>query len=150
MAKLSTDERFWAKVRVGHPLECWEWQAYRTSDGYGRITIDGAVVGAHRHVMGLKVGDAMHALHRCDNPPCVNPAHLFLGSQADNVTDAARKGRMPRGIGHRRAKLTEDDVRAIRLRTDAGETRASIADDYPVTPDVIAKIARRELWTHVD
>jgi hypothetical protein len=95
-------DRFWPKVDKRGEDECWEWQGSR-SRGYGRILIGGAKgrpYQAHRIAWELTVGhrlpDSIMVLHRCDNPPCVNPAHLFLGTQLDNMRDCAAKGRTRR------------------------------------------------------
>lgn len=94
-------ERFWSKVAKGAPDTCWEWQASRNNHGYGQFGIaspDGPrrMVGAHRVAWELTNGpipDGQEVCHRCDNPPCCNPADLFLGTQQDNLDDAASKGR---------------------------------------------------------
>lgn len=97
------DQRFWSKVRVGDPDDCWEWSACRTSQGYGRIGVlkdgvnDVMTPGyAHRVSWELHYGpvpEGLCVLHRCDNPPCVNPNHLFLGAHVDNTADMFAKGR---------------------------------------------------------
>ena len=93
-------ERFWAKVNKGTDAECWEWNASRNSFGYGQLTIVGPngkrPRTTHRLSWELHVGpipEGMCILHRCDNPPCVNPAHLFIGTKADNYRDMRAKGR---------------------------------------------------------
>lgn len=97
-------DRFWPKVNVRGPDDCWEWAAYRDPNGYGRFSIGpmSKVALAHRVAYQLdkgEVGDNTVICHRCDNPPCVNPAHLFAGSQTDNMQDCAEKGRTTRLTG---------------------------------------------------
>ncbi len=92
-------ERFWPKVDKRGDDECWEWTGGRHPSGYGQIWIGGKYgshIYAHRaswEINGHKIPDGMCVLHHCDNPPCVNPAHLFIGTQADNMRDKQAKGR---------------------------------------------------------
>lgn len=89
-------DRFAEKYRVNAQTGCWEWTAERNRKGYGIFWRNASMTGAHRASYELHVGpipDGLHVLHRCDNPPCVNPAHLFLGTNQDNVDDRQRKGR---------------------------------------------------------
>lgn len=155
------EARFWPKVDVRGPDECWEWQASTDRKGYGRIGRGRAGTGwiyAHRASWQLEHGRELSSdelvCHRCDNPPCVNPAHLFVGSDADNLADMRRKGRgfVPepqRGEDQHAARITEDDVRTIRRRRAAGETLRSIADDYGYTEAGISRICLRKTWGHV-
>jgi hypothetical protein len=79
---------------------CWEWQGRKNDNGYGMLTVDGVETYAHRHFFALEHGpipEGMKACHTCDNPPCVNPAHLFLGTTRDNAVDASAKGRTRNG-----------------------------------------------------
>jgi hypothetical protein len=103
-ARVPLSERFWQKVARGDDHECWLWQASADRHGYGQIIAGAYHTGsqprplkAHRVAWELTYGpipDGLWVLHRCDNPPCVNPAHLFLGTQTDNMRDAATKERI--------------------------------------------------------
>ena len=118
--------------------------------GYGQIQTPGRTVKAHRHVweecFGL-IPDGLCICHHCDNPACVNPAHLFLGTHADNMRDMREKGRVRRGSKHPRSKLTEDDVRAIRL---SALSNAELARRYQVTEPSIHQIVTRRTWAWLD
>ncbi len=97
------------------PDGCWEWRAHRNSDGYGVARRGGRLTGVHRISWELHRGQiprGAQVLHSCDNPPCVNPAHLFLGTHVDNMADRQRKGRTPRGSTRAQAKITEADIEA--------------------------------------
>ena len=126
---------------------CAEWPFYRDPHGYGRVTSQ----LAHRRVWELAHGPipvGLCVLHRCDNPPCVNPAHLFLGTIQDNNADMIAKGRKARliGTGHPRAKLTEVDVMAI--RSDDRPQRV-IADDYGICHATVSYIKTGQRWGHL-
>lgn len=133
---------------------CWEWQKCKRG-GYGRITISGvATVTVHRYLWELVNGSipvGLNVLHRCDNPPCCNLSHLYLGTQADNVLECEVKerGNHPKGVQHGRAKLTEDAVREIRALKASGAKSIELARKYGVSDFVISQIVKNRLWTHV-
>ena len=145
--------RFWSKVKRGPG--CWEWQAGTFGDtGYGAFFFNGKNQGAHRVVYEMRHGTipkGMCICHTCDNRLCVKPSHLFLGTQKENIQDAANKGRMKgnptiRGTGNPKAKLTATQVKAI--RNDTRQLR-TIASDYNVTYGLIGMIKRKEIWKHL-
>lgn len=128
---------------------CWEWNAYLDHSGYGVINVDGKIIHAHRASYLTFVGkipDGMMVLHRCDNPPCIRPDHLFIGTAADNKNDEIQKGRMPLGESRPISKLTADEVRAI--RNDSGTNKA-MAEKYGMSTGVICRIRQRKIWKHV-
>lgn len=145
-------ERFWLKVRKGDVDSCWVWTGGTNADGYGRIRAEGchALQQAHRVSWelhnGQPVPDSLMVLHRCDNPPCVNPAHLFLGTNTDNMRDMAKKGR---NKSANNTRLTEGQVRAIRQRHASGEQRRHLALEYGVTRWHISGIVCRRSWPHL-
>lgn len=142
----------WARfLTEGTPDECWEWRGALTPFGYGTFTLDRP--GYHRQILahraaliraGVEIPPAMCVLHRCDNPPCVNPAHLYVGDRADNARDCSVRGRTnkPRGETHWGAKLTAQQVREIRLRATNGEKYKRMAPEYGVHHTTISRIAR--------
>lgn len=147
--------RFWEHVRKGAtPNDCWIWTGTR-SRTYGVININGHPVLVHRLSYLIAKGSINPDLmicHNCpgvDNPLCVNPCHLFMGTGADNVRDATRKGRVPRGEKHSSAKLTEMAVMEIRQRYKNGETAATLAKEYGVSASNVAVIVRGEIWRHL-
>ena len=148
-------QRFWAKVEKTDG--CWLWQAGRDRDGYGVFGVKTesrwVQVRAHRLAYEMTLGsvpEGMWVLHRCDNPPCVNPEHLFLGTVRDNVDDSVRKGRHTRGSRNGTSKLTEIDIPWIRFaREYAGASFGRIAKAYGVTERAIMNITQGKNWTHV-
>lgn len=150
--------RFHPKVnRSGGPLSCWPWTAWCRNDGYGSIRDENGVeVLAHRFAWTEARGAipaGLCVLHHCDNRPCCNPAHLFLGTRADNIRDMDRKGRgrrAHRGSANGRAKLTESHVVAIRKRyAQGGVTQKDLARCYGVSPALINFICTRRKWRHI-
>lgn len=124
--------------------------------GYGSASLyrQGSI-GAHRLSWLIHFGEIppeMHVCHRCDNPPCVNPRHLFLGTNLDNRRDSIAKGRfrVGRGERHRSAKLTEAQVREIRQRRELGDRQEALAAEFGVSGCAISNIHRRKTWAHVE
>ena len=141
--------QFWAKVDRSNKQGCWPFIGPRTPLGYGRFTHGGIREAAHRVAVELDGRDptGMVVCHACDNPSCVNPAHLWLGSHSDNFKDMWSKGRPPlRGTDHGRAKLTEDQVRELRASTDS---ISALSRQYGVARKTIYDIRARRLWRHV-
>lgn len=138
----SLEERFWAKVDRRHEDECWPWTASLTTSGYGQIqawTVKGwRPVACSRVAYALTYGDIPEAswvLHSCDNPPCCNPAHLRLGTPADNAQDRVDRGR----VKGPPAKLSDSQVREIRCRAGT-EGQSSLAREFGVTPSLVCRI----------
>ena len=132
----------------GDEDECWPWVGALTADGYGHTITDGKTELAHRKAWRRKYGQSageLHVLHKCDNPKCVNPKHLFLGTNQDNVDDKMAKGRHVAFCGEANgsAKLTESAIRNI--RSDP-RPNTVICREYGVSDVLISKIKRREIW----
>lgn len=164
-------DRFWRKASISGPLDCWEWQGYRDRNGYGRLAVDGRMRLAHRIAFRLAKSEpgALFVCHHCDNPPCVNPAHLFLGTAADNAADMRAKGRglqtvrgaagpprqptheeRARGERDGNAKLTAAQVSEIRRRYVRGVTpQRDIAAAFGITIQNVSYIVRHKTWSHI-
>jgi hypothetical protein len=150
-------ERFWSKVRVAGPDDCWMWTGATTPAGYGKISTGGREGGLllatrlslmlHHSLGAWPTG--VNACHRCDTPACVNPAHLFMGTQADNMADSAAKGRMACGSRRPMAKLSEADIPVIRRRISEGAPRQCIADSFGVSRSAIRQVVIGLTWRHV-
>lgn len=160
-------EKFWAKVAKGTEGECWPWMGYRQPEGPRRLAYGiyrygkRVVTRAHRAAYELAVGPipaGMIVCHTCDVPYCCNPAHLWLGSVADNNADRQSKGRTihpfgsgyegprPHGEGHGSARLTEAQAREILGRTETG---AALAVEFGVTEITISRLRRGVTWKHL-
>lgn len=146
------EDAFWRRVLTRDIDQCWEFVG-ASSDGYGRISFQGRLYSAHRVSWqlhnGTDIPEGMVICHTCDNPPCVNPRHLFLGTPADNVRDAISKGRISFGEKHPMAKLSADDVKEIRRLFSNGMSQVEIAKIYGKTQGAISNIIRRKIWKNM-
>jgi hypothetical protein len=155
-------ERFWSRVDKRGPDECWPWTGSRSPRGYGWYYHLGKNHHAHRVAWMLTVGGIAPGLcvcHFCDNPPCCNPSHLWEGTVGQNNKDRAAKGRTVRperdetavayvrGEHHGRAKLTPEDV--IAIRNSPGPLMA-LARKYGVSKRAIVHVRKRQTWGHID
>lgn len=181
--KLSDVEfRFWNMVNVRGDDDCWEWTAYKNKDGYGRITIEkGVKMLSHRFswekANNQKIPDGLIVMHSCDNPPCVNPNHLSVGSCGDNNKDKMRKGRCSKisgsdhplwgkplpaetrqklsdaklGEKHNLSKTNDSEVREIRRLYKTGRyTQKELGKMFGLSRPNISSIVLRKTWTHVE
>lgn len=149
-------DRFWAKVDIRAPEECWEWKATRSPNGYGMFSPKGRnAIGAHRAAYEFvhgQIPEGHSICHRCDNPPCVNPSHLFAGLPRQNTADSMAKGRRRYARGDERpsSKLTEAQVMAIRERWRSGDAiQRRLAAEYGVSPAIICGIIKGKVWRHL-
>ena len=165
-SRVPIDRRFWAKVEKGAtPEACWKWLGSKVNGGYGDIGRGGSKTGsirAHRLSWEMHVGpipEGLWVLHKCDNPECTNPAHLFLGKQKENMADMAAKNRgylfgagnvsNQKGEAHWKCKLTDGQVRAIRAAKDRGFTFKSIARHFKISVTHACRLVARQARAEV-
>ena len=145
--------RFKSNYTLDKTTNCWNYNKGLNAAGYGRIQIARRHMLAHRYSYMIHKGfcGERHVLHTCDNPGCVNPEHLFLGTNQDNVDDRVRKDRSykPRGELAVPAKLKDADIIEIRKRLALGHTQEDIAKDYGVSRGPISAINRGITWKHI-
>jgi len=146
-------KRFWDKVNIRGDDECWPWMAAVSGNGYGHIRFEGKDYCSHRIAYELTTGpipEGLCCLHKCDNKLCINPAHLFLGTRADNQKDMANKGRAAKGERHGASKLTKDQVISIRQEyARDGTSHRKLAARYDVDQANINLIVNRKTWKHI-
>lgn len=149
-----TTERFWSKVAVGAMNECWEWQAGKYANGYGQYYAWPHNVPAHRAAWMIandqEIPQGLFVRHKCDNPLCCNPAHLEVGTPADNVRDMVERGRNRKGSGCQQAKLSEEDVVDIRRLLSAGHGAVELGKQFGVTHSTISLIASGRIWAWLE
>lgn len=154
------DVRFWRMVNKDGPTvreelgPCWEWQGFRNDSGYGRMVDWKTETLTHRISYEIATGEAipegMFVLHRCDNPPCLRPEHLFLGTAQDNMSDMVSKGRAHTGhLPSNTTKLTPAKVTEIRRKYQRGYTQCEIAAEFQISQSQVSSIVRRQNWRWV-
>lgn len=157
-SSLGLEGRLSARLEPELNTGCWLWSGATSAGGYGSIRRTGAErrqINTHRAAWEVHRGpipDGLSVLHRCDTPACCNPAHLFLGTQHDNMVDKIVKGRArrPQGEAAPGAKLsTADVVEMRRLRMDEGLTQAALAGRYGISAGVVQHILAGRKWKHL-
>lgn len=148
-------ERFWSRVGVGSNEDCWEWQRGKTVDGYGVFHFGNSSIRAHRfsyqqHNGAIREQDCV--CHSCDNPSCVNPAHLWIGTRAENNADKEAKGRAVHfrqefGENNTNAILTTAEVLAIKVMARKGMPQARIAKYFCVSNATVCMIVNEKRWS---
>lgn len=150
--------RFWSKVVRPATSDCWLWNgANDGGSGYGSFMLDGLGQKAHRIAWELTRGpipDGLRVLHRCDNPPCVRPNHLYVGTMSDNMKEMWNKGRHStpgrrKGEASHLSKLTAEQVIRIRALARQGLTQQAIATQFGVTQTNVGQIVSRKIWAHI-
>jgi HNH endonuclease len=151
---MTLQERFDAKYIPEPNSGCWLWTAGLISNGYGQFCYPGHHRGGYAHrasweIHHGEIPEGAHVLHRCDNPCCVNPDHLFLGSHDDNMADMKSKGRARTAVGesHPKSRLTKEVVQEI--RNSSNRSNVSWAKELGVAAQSISQIRLRQTWGHV-
>ena len=151
-------ERIADKISFDKTTGCWNWEAStRNAAGYGQIRYEGKMRLAHRvswEAFNDKIPDGIFVCHKCDNPRCVNPDHLFLGTNQDNMNDMKAKGRSkggsPFGESNHQSKLTEEEVKKIRdLYSTKQYTQKELASSFGVERTCISKVVLYKRWANV-
>lgn len=146
---------FLARVVIARDDVCWEWQGNLNADGYGYVNYSGFPNLVHRLMWMIHNGREIehgHSIrHTCDNPKCVNPAHLIQSTHAQSMEDMAKKGRASKrkGEDNPNSKLTEGDVRSIKLMIAAGEGRRKTAKEHDISLAAVDRIVNGKSWTHL-
>lgn len=156
------EEEFWKRIPKGNPDECWPWK--NQDSGYGQLTFNRKNMSAHRVCWEIHFGpipNRLHVLHRCDNPPCCNPSHLFLGTNLDNIEDKINKNRQANGQNVRKnhehlkgelintAEFSDEQIMEIRRRDSIGESPTLIASAFGTSRSYIAQIVSGGCWNHL-
>lgn len=146
------EERFWHYVDKKMDHECWNWTGARLKGGYGQIGINNKIIQVHRFSWELHFGEIpknLCVLHKCNNPSCVNPNHLYLGTNKDNSEYMVECNRQAKGENNGRSKLTESQVKEIRNLKGQLSIR-KIAKIFNVDNTTISEIHRNQIWKHIN
>lgn len=152
MKGLSLKDRFYSKFKINEDNGCWEWMATKFPNGYGCFKLNRKSVGAHRvsyEIHNGKINKNMVICHHCDNPSCVNPEHLFVGTQKENLLDRKLKGRSVEGNKNGRCKLSDKDILAIKRLLAEKIDQRDIAKSYGVAQTTISAINLNKSWSHI-
>lgn len=148
--------RFWNKVAISSPDKCWEWTASKYYNGYGQFFDGKNKICAHRFAYKDRVGTIPEGLvicHKCDNRGCVNPEHLFVGTQGDNIADMYAKNRNnngdTKGSLNGRAVVSEKQVLEMREAYRKGISMAEIARSFGTSETQTARIVKKQSWKHI-
>lgn len=153
-------DRFWQRVNKLGDADCWNWTAGTGNHGYGSLSVNGSPRTVHRiawEIANGNIPEGMHVLHQCDNRLCCNPAHLFLGTNLDNIQDMVSKGRQAKGPSKQaktgesnpKATLTAQQVIEIRRRCANDEHQRDIAREYGISQGHVSNLVRRVTWKHI-
>lgn len=157
--------RFWSRVDIKDSSECWNWLRLKDKDGYGRICIDSTDVRAHRLSYIIHYGEIPKGLlicHKCNNPSCCNPCHLYAGTPKENMQDCKNSGRLKSyenirkyqqthfGEKHPRAKLTENQVLKIKKLLSKGIKQGILAEKFNISRQTISNINVGNGWRHLN
>lgn len=153
-------ERLSSHIKINPETQCWEWQGSKRN-GYGRMIVGSRTdktrksQSAHRisyEIYHGEIPDGMEVCHKCDNPCCVNPSHLFIGTRQDNINDRERKGRnkLQYGSKNGRSKLNESQVVEIREKRNLGMSFGKLSKEYGVCKKTIMRVVSRQNWATVN
>lgn len=146
-------QRFWDKVKIETFFDCWEWKACKDRWGYGATTANGVFTKSHRLAWTIVYGPikkGMFICHKCDNPGCCNPTHLFVGTHKDNMRDMVSKKRFAKGEKNGSSKLQGSQVKKIRRLAQDGVSNNEIALRYKISKHHVIDLVNRVYWKHIE